>query len=282
MTTDDAPKPFAPDGLYLPQIKRHSLEKITLHNRYAAIFSKAMAKQWKQRAYIGLFAGAGAAELVETGDTVETSALAVQQQPVPFTHCVYVDCNPLCIAALRARVGRSQSSTISSFIEADVNACAPEVLRALPPYGPDAGLLSFCFVDPFDLQLQFSTIRALSRLKIDFLVLLMVGTDGRRNFHNYLRDPSSSRIETLLDSPDWRREYQQLPGKKNALRFLLDRFDQKMISLGYLSAREDVHPVCAAGTKVLLYMMAFYSKSELGRRFWRESRRTVSAQLDLL
>lgn len=50
----DAPRVVQPDGLYTPTIKQHSLEKIRLHNRYAAIFASAMRAKWQQLGYIGL------------------------------------------------------------------------------------------------------------------------------------------------------------------------------------------------------------------------------------
>jgi hypothetical protein len=58
------------DGHYLPEIRPHSLEKIRRHDYYAALFSKAMAKKWPRRAYIGLYAGAGRARLKDTGEIV--------------------------------------------------------------------------------------------------------------------------------------------------------------------------------------------------------------------
>jgi hypothetical protein len=73
------------DGLYRPEIKRHSLEKIRRHNYYAALFSKAMHSRWKHRVYIGLYAGAGRALVQPEGELVETSALGVLQQGTPFT-----------------------------------------------------------------------------------------------------------------------------------------------------------------------------------------------------
>jgi hypothetical protein len=140
-------------------------------------------------------------------------------------------------------------------------------------------LLSFCFVDPFDLRLRFDTIRELGQLKMDFLVLLMLGVDGRRNFQQYLDDSTSTRIGDLIDCPGWRTEYQP---HVRPIRFLLSKFDEAMQRIGYLSATDDLHPVRIAGMGVLQYVLAFYSKSELGQRFWRDTRSTLAPQLSFL
>jgi hypothetical protein len=84
------------DGLYLPEIRPHSLEKIRRHDYYAALFSKAMAKKWPRRAYMGLYAGAGRARVKGTGEIVETSALNVLRQEVPFIDYIFLDKDPRC------------------------------------------------------------------------------------------------------------------------------------------------------------------------------------------
>ena len=276
---NDAPLVVPPDQWYTPEIKRHSLEKIRLHNRYAAIFAAAMAGKWPQLAYVGLYSGAGHARVSGTNDTVETSALAVLRQPIPFTDYIFVDSDPRCVEALRHRAAALTGAARVTLIESDVNASASLVRGALPAFSRERGLLSFCFVDPFDLQLRFETIRALGALKMDFLVLLMLGVDGRRNFKRYFNDPTSTRIADFIDFPDWRSSYGP-PDKP--VRFILRRFDDAMQRIGYLSAAADAHFVHIAGMGVLQYALAFYSQHPLGQKFWRDTRVGVSGQLNLL
>lgn len=266
------------DGLYTPDIKRHSVEKIQLHNLYARIFATAMRKKWPQLAYVGLYSGSGRARLSGTNDIVETSAIAVLRQPDRFTDYIYVDHDQQCVEALNTRVRALNVSAHITVIRGDVNESVGLVRDALPVYSRSHGLLAFCFIDPFDLQLRFETIRALSDLKVDFLILLMLGVDGRRNFKQYLADESSTRIGDLIDAPQWRSEYR---AGRNVIHFLLDRFDAAMQRVGYLSAADDVHRVTIAGMGVLQYVLAFYSKNEVGRDFWRKSRASLSPQLGL-
>lgn len=278
-SVSDAPLVVSDDGLYTPTIKQHSLEKIRLHNRYARIFASAMASKWPQLAYVGLYAGAGHAHVSGSNHIVETSALAVLRQPVRFTHYIYVDHDTDCIEALSKRAAVLQGDAAITAICADVNQSADAVRRALPSFSRTKGLLSFCFVDPFDLQLRFDTIRRMSDLRMDFLVLLMLGVDARRNFHRYLTDPTSTRIGELIDYPNWRESFRP---NDRPLHFLLSKFDEAMQRIGYMSAAEDSHPVKIAGMGVLQYMLAFYSKSDVGKKFWRETRSSLSEQLGFL
>ena len=95
------------DDWYTPPIKKHTLEKISLHNEYAALFNRAMKNKWPQRAYIGLYSGGGRARIDPTGEIVETTAMSVFRLSDPFTHHIFVDSDPRWIEALRGRIPRS-------------------------------------------------------------------------------------------------------------------------------------------------------------------------------
>jgi three-Cys-motif partner protein len=120
------------DGLYLPEIRPHSLGKIRRHNYYAALFAKAMAGKFTHLPYIGLYAGAGRARLKGTGQIVETSAMAVFRQEVPFTRYVFVDSDPRCISALDARIRALGGHFDVTLIEKPVNDAVPDIMAALP------------------------------------------------------------------------------------------------------------------------------------------------------
>jgi three-Cys-motif partner protein len=259
------------DGLYLPVIKEHSLEKIRRHNYYAQVFASSMKAKWPQRAYVGLYSGAGRARLKSTREIVETTAMSVLRLPDPFTHYIFVDSDPDCASALRTRSGQVDVNADVKVLEGDVARVAPTVRQALPVYGPGNGLLSFCFVDPFAADVRFDVFRDLSTLRMDFLVLLMLGFDARVNFRQYYEDKNSSRIGDLVDCLNWRERYDQT-SDRNVIRFLLQLFDEAMVRLGYLSApANSYHQVTASGTSVLQYVLAFYSKHPLGQKFWQDA-----------
>jgi three-Cys-motif partner protein len=271
------------DGLHLPTIKRHSLEKIRRHNYYAALFAKAMKHKWPQRAYIGLYSGAGRARLADTGEIVETSALAVIRQEVPFTKYIFVDSDNECLTALEARVRAIDPGVDATFIPQEVDASVEEVIAAMPRYGrTEGGLLSLCFVDPFRVDLDFRVIKELSRFRIDFLVMLPLGFDVRRNLRRYLDDPED-KLGALIDSADWREEWRARGEPDRAfVRFVLMKFDQAMQRLGFREC--DISrtvPVKVSGMGVYLYSLALYSRNELGEKFWKTTIAGTSPQLGL-
>ena len=224
------------------------------------------------------------ARLEVTGEIVETTALAVFRIPDPFTHYIFVDKDHRCTDALTARIRRIAGDANFTVLTGDANALVTEVVSALPRFGPDRGLLSYCFVDPFAADLKFETIRTLGRLRMDFLILLMLGLDARVNFRTYLADENSSRIAELIDCSSWREEWlrEAQQRRPNVIRFLMSKFDQAMTRIGYRPAPLD----SALGIRipqknVLIYQLVFYSKHTLGEDFWRKTRKGIASQPDL-
>lgn len=275
---------LADDGLYTPSIKPHSVEKIRVHNYYVSLFTTAMKDHWPQRAYLGLYSGPGRASVESTGEVIETTAMSAFRPRFPFTKYIFVDNDERCIEALSGRIEALESDFDVSLIHADVEHAVPQIIRAMPAYGPGNGLLSFCFIDPFSAALDFDVIRQLGRrYKMDFLILLMLGRDVRTNFRKYLDDPEDDRIALLIDDPNWREEWRSRGlGRRDLVRFLLEKFDTAMTKLGYKAARpSEAHPIRVMGKKVFLYSLVLYSKDDLGKRFWDATRKGTSPQIGL-
>lgn len=267
------------DGLFLPTIREHSLEKIVRHDYYADLFSTGMKSSWPQRAYIGLYSGAGRARLMRTGEIVETTAMSAFRLRTPFTKYIFVDSDERCTAALGARIEALPARFDVSIMQGDVNSIVPQVSAALPAFSRGNRLLSFCFVDPFAANIRFATIRELSAFRMDFLVLLMVGRDLRANFRFYFEHEENTRVADLIDCVDWRSDY-RLAADKNVVRFLLTKFDEAMQRIGYRGASEsDYHNVLVTGKGVMQYILVLYSKHDLGRKYWEKALRGSSPQL---
>ena len=273
------------DGHYTPSIKEHSLRKIRLHNHYVSVFSTAMKDKWPQRAYLGLYSGPGRARVAGTGEIVATSAMSAIQVRYPFTKYIFVDKNPKCIAALKARVGALDGDQDVSFIEEDVSAAVPAIIREMPSYSRAKGLLSFCFVDPFSAKLDFSVFRALgSRYKMDFLVLLMLGRDVRTNFKRYFQDETNTRIADLIADKGWRDEWvASRLQPKDLIRFVLEKIGKAMTHLGYQATtlHEAAEAVRLSHGNVLQYYLVLYSKDRLANKFWRAARDALDEQRGL-
>lgn len=141
------------DGLHTPVIKRHSLEKIQLHNFYVSMFTTAMYQHWEQLAYLGLYSGAGRARLEESGEIVETTALGAFRVEHSFTKYILVDSDAQCIDALEHRIAALPEAHDVTLIQKDVSEAVPDILEAMPRYSRDR--YSFVFYSQHKLANDF-------------------------------------------------------------------------------------------------------------------------------
>jgi three-Cys-motif partner protein len=199
---------------------------------------------------------------------------------------VLVDEDPHCIDALRSRARQVGMEERVGLIPRDVNLSAQEVLDALPDWKRDGGVLSFCFIDPFKVDLDFQVIRSLAHLRVDILLMIPLGYDVRRNWRDYVhKEPMRNRLSAFLGESDWvaawadlKRPYAEFP------RFVQGRMNAAMERLGFIELESrDVRDVKVAGKNVYLYSLHLYSKSEVAIKFWRNALKGTSEQhaLDL-
>lgn len=275
----------ADDGLVAPIVGAHSHDKYKLIGHYAEIFSKGMKGLWQSRVYIDLYAGAGRAQVKETAQFVDTSAVLALKVSQPFDQYIFSDLNKEKLDALKARAEKAVPSVNAKFIHGDANLVVPQILNAIPQHNANFKVLGFCVIDPFNTgNFAFETIEALSKKFMDFLVLLPTCMDAKRNLHNYF-NADNVQLDKFLGNPDWRQEWEEfLKMDDDFAHFMVDRFIKKMVGLGFLDSMKYVKAVSyQEGRKnVLLYHLAFFSKHQRGLDFWKKSLEGTTQQTSLL
>lgn len=271
------------DGLCLPSVGAWAETKYRLIATYAQMFAVAMKGKWGARVYLDLFAAAGRARIKETETIVPTSASLALRARDPFDKYVFCEIDRESIEALERRARRDAPEQDLDFIAGDCNRQVDRIMDAIPRPRQGRTVLSFCVVDPCKLaDLQFSTIRSLASLFMDFLVLIPSYMDAHRNIASYLRTGSTT-VSDFVGDEDWRDHwpaFQSAGGPRDFGLFVVERFGQAMRDLDFLyDGLDDTVPI--RDKHLLLYHLAFFSRSERGRDFWRKARRSSIDQLTL-
>ncbi len=270
------------DKLYTPEVGPWAEDKYRLFWCYADLFATSMKGKWDQRVYVDLFSAAGHARVGENGPYLRGTPLLALCVAHPFDWYVFCDQDPNCISALRRRVETLRPSAEVRYVPGDVNHITSQIVKEMPPLVSGKKVLAFCFADPCKLRdLHFTTIRTLAQRYMDFMVLIPA-MDPRRNEATY-RDPSSDVVDLFVGTPAWRDEWGK---KQNAITFdvfVAEFFSSQMSHLGYThGGLQDSLLVRSTEKNLPLYRLGFYSRHELGGRFWKEARRYSNPQLDLL
>lgn len=268
---------------HLPEIGSWGEEKHRLVQNYAQIFATAMKGKWQCRVYIDLFSGAGRAKIKETGKIVDGSPLIALNIDNPFDRYIFCEENAKNIEALTNRVKEHFPMMDSHFVHGDANNSVKEILDLIPAYSPGFKVLAFCFVDPYKIDnLKFETLRQLSARFMDFLILIPTGMDALRNASVYMR-PGNRQVDNFIDRTDWREEWREaeMKGEKFSL-FFIKQFCTSMDKIGYKYSTADKSVDIRFPEKNFsLYRLAFFSKSQLGLKFWDDVKKYSKPQLDL-
>jgi three-Cys-motif partner protein len=255
------------DGLKTTSIGRWALDKYRSVAYYSRLFSTGMKDKWPVRVYIDLCAGSGFSQIEGTNSVYWGSPLLALGVPHPFDMYVLCERDAESLAALGARVSRSFGTAKVRFVGGDCNECVDQIISAIPR---GRGVLSFCFADPFDLSLNFSTIRSLASGRMDFLFVLALHMDGNRNVAHYTSE-SNQKIDCFLGSADWRGRWKRAEIAGSAFpRFLAGEFSAEMEKLGYLPTPFHKMKQVRSDGNSPLYHLALFSKHKLALRFWDE------------
>lgn len=268
------------DGLPVGNVGDWAERKYRLIAYYADMFATSMKDKWRSRVYIDLFAGPGRGRIAGSARIIPTSPTLALEVRHPFDRYVFCDIDAARVAALRERVSAAHAGRDVRYLTGDVNDLVDQVLREVPVSRPGAGVLSFCVVDPFSMgNLRFETIERLTSIFVDFLVLIPSYMDAHRNERYYL-DEGSSTVADFLGNPGWREAWSKAGGEFG--RFIVDQFGLSMKGLGFIyEGLGNEVLVHLTGKNVKLYHLAFYSKSELGMKFWRQARKYSDVQMNL-
>jgi three-Cys-motif partner protein len=269
---------FEDDGLYMPEVGPWSDVKYRLISNYAEMFSTSMRKKWDKRVYIDLFAGAGRATIKDTKEIVLTSSLLAMGVTHPFDRYVLCDSDAQCVDALRTRVADHYPNHDVVYLAGDCNDTVDEVLERVPRFSKNCRVLSFCVVDPYNVSnLKFETIKKLSQIYADFLVLIPSHMDANREQTTYL-DPKSTSISDFVGRPHWRDDHRGY--RRQFGTFVVDQFGQSMKDLGFIYEGPGAEVLVKLPKKnVKLYYLAFFSKSKLGMKFWNEAQKYSDDQM---
>lgn len=266
------------DDLKVMTVGNWAQVKYKLVGKYCNIFSSGMKNFWNL-IYLDLFSGPGYVRNKQSGMLMKNSALISMNVPYQFDHYILNDYDEESVRALETRINRLHPGISYKVYNEDANNCINKILRERPVFDNSKPTLTFCFLDPFSLNLDFQTVRILSQKEqVDILMLHALQMDGQRNLVYYYKD-ESRRIEAFTGTSNWREKFkQQGLAKSDFMKFISDEFDENIVKLGYKTTdKEQIRNNSGTG----IYHLAFYSKHQRGMEFFDKIRGGINDQYEL-
>ena len=270
------------DGLFIPEVGPWAENKYEILHHYNHMFATGMKNRWRNRIYVDLFSSAGIAKIRGSWSRfVLTSSLLALNISDPYDKYIFCDIEEKCINTLSERVKKYFHNANAHYIVGDCNQKVSGIISKLPQPSSRNTTLTFCVVDPYNLGINFETMRALNKYRMDFLVLLS-WMDASRNEYIYIK-PTMKRIDNFLGDAVWREKWAVLKkGKYDFRKFLAEEFVSWMMTLGYPDmALKSMYEIRSTTKNLSLYHLAFFSKSKTGYDFWNKARFGAPRQTSL-
>jgi three-Cys-motif partner protein len=257
------------DGLRCPTVHHWAEEKYRLLALYDELFSGGMKNKWDKRVYIDLYAGGGFSHVQGTRIFLKGSPIIALTVGCPFDRYIFCEEDEELLSVLRSRSERIAPGADVRYVAGNCDAKIEEICRAIPKGSSEKRVLSLCLVDPFDFGIKFETLKRLSQVYVDFLVLLATGMDANRNYDHYV-EGDSSKIDEALGNRDWLDRWKAVGAPRGNFRqFLAAEFSRSMESLGYLPTPLDRMKLVRSDEKNLpLYYLALFSRHNMAHKFW--------------
>lgn len=282
MNSGGLPNPHD-DGLYAGDgVGSWSEDKYALVGLYDRLFSSGMKKKWESRVYVDLYAGPGLLKVRDRSKFLWGSPMLALGLKDPFDKYIFCEENPEAVSALRKRVRTHFPNAKVAFVQGNCNERIEAVCALVPKATAANRVLCFCFVDPYDLSIKFSTVRRIASFFADFLFLLALHMDANRNQAYYL-NPEVTKIDDFLGNIDWRARWKALSEPKRFPRFLAELYAEQMQSLNYLPVKfESMKQVRSDVKNLPLYHLALFSRHRLALdKYWPEVLKYSTPQLHL-
>ncbi|HEV1993371.1 MAG TPA: three-Cys-motif partner protein TcmP [Candidatus Acidoferrum sp.] len=273
--------PAKDDGLFFGEVGSWAEDKHRLVALYDSLFSTGMKKKWGSRVYIDLYSGPGLLKIRDTNKFIWGSPILALDVKDPFDKYIFCENDAAALDALKKRVANHFPYAKVEFVLGNCNEQVDRIGQLLPKATRTHSVLSFCFVDPFDLSIQFATIKRIAEHFVDFLFLLALHMDANRNLAAYL-DTKSKKIDDFLGMPNWRERWLRLQEPKSFPRFLAEMYAGQMQTLRYLPVGFDKMKQVRSDVRNLpLYHLALFSRHELAYEYWDEVLNYSTPQLRL-
>jgi len=270
------------DGLPMLESGMWTEQKYLTLFTYLEIVSTGMKKVWGRRIYVDLYSGPGCTRIEGTTRVLKGSPLIALSVKSLFDKYLFCEMIPQSVEALKKRVTNLKPSAEVTYLPGDCNECVDDIVAQIPEPSKSNTVLTFCFVDPFDLSIQFKTLRKLADARrIDFMVLLALFMDANRNEKHYT-SLENKKVDLFLDSSRWRDEWSEYKAKDDSFpRFLAHEFEMRMIEIGYLKSTQNTKEFRSSEKNLPLYHLAFFSRSQRGYDFCKKGTSYSTPQIPL-
>jgi three-Cys-motif partner protein len=271
---------FNDDGFSITAAEPWFKVKVQLIQHYLHSFVTNAASRADEIVFIDLFSGSGLYSVGHQKEVFAAPSLASLQTDLPITKWIFCENDPDQVRALKTRVNRLFRSRNVLIVEEDQD--QPELLTKLHEYVPRSKgshkVATLCLIDPFSLELPFTTLMSLSStLGCSFLIPFSFIINNRHNYEFYLGE-QYPKLRRYLGG-----DVNRADGIQSNFHFykrVVNNFRNNMLVNG-LTSSLSVHKLNSTLMDLPMFYMGYFSKQVSPKLIQADVQATQHLQFEL-
>lgn len=270
---------FQDDGFVTTAAEPWFKVKVQLIQQYFESFITNVSGKVNDIVFVDLYAGSGLYSIGHQKQLFPSVALASLQYDLPVSKWIFCEQSSENAKALKVRVNKYFRGKNVVIFEAKPESLIDKFRSYIPQSKGAYKVAVFCVVDPFSMDIPFTTLDKLNDLGFSFLIPYTFSLGDRLDYNFYLNE-EKERLNKYLGGF---RDIEKLEDVKSNAEFykkLVKIQQNNMLMLG-LNTTLSVHKLSSGLMETPLYHIGFYSKQLLAKTVSGDIQKQASTQFQL-
>ena len=249
---------FQDDGFVTTAAEPWFKVKVQLIQQYFHSFVTNVSGKVDDIVFVDLFSGSGLYSIGHQKELFAASSLSSLQTELPVTKWIFCEHSAESARALKVRVNKYYRGKNVVIFESKPDQILDKFQLYVPQSKGAYKVAVFCVVDPFSIDIPFTTIEALQSFGFSFLIPYTFSINNRLNYKFYIKE-QKDRLAKYLGGF---RDVDAFDGVKNNTEFykkLVRTHQNNMLMLG-LNTSLSVHKLDSGLMEMPHYYMGLFSK----------------------
>lgn len=247
---------FQDDGFITTAAEPWFKVKVQLIQQYFHSFITNVSAKVDDVIFVDLFAGSGLYSIGHQKELFAASCLASLQTELPVTKWIFCEHSPENARALKVRVNKYFRGKNVVILESKPDQLIDKFRSYVPQSKGSYKVAVFCVVDPFSIDISFSTLDALSALGFSFIMPYTFSLNNRLDYKFYMKEQKERLTKYLGVFDDG---FRNTKSNYDFYKRLVRAQQNNMLMLG-LNTSLSVHKLDSGLMEMPHYYVGFFSK----------------------
>lgn len=270
---------FQDDGFVTTAAEPWFKVKVQLVQQYFESFIANVSGKVNDIVFVDLYSGSGLYSIGHQKELFPSAGLASLHYNLPVTKWIFCEQSSENAKALKIRVNKYFRGKNVVIFESKPEQLIDKFRSYIPQSKGAYKVAVFCVVDPFSIDIPFTTLDKLNDLGFSFLIPYTFGLGGRLDYKFYLKE-QKERLNKYLGGF---KDIEKLEAVKSNVEFykkLVKIQQNNMLMLG-LNTTLSVHKLNSGLMEMPYYYMGFYSKQLSAKTVSGDIQKQASTQFQL-